>query len=85
MRILNFLKISQGIKDIAKQMIDNPHDWEQTDYHYRNKTHRDIAIWTSNGHFALKIEGFDGLSWAEKHYLADAIKQSIANKLTPKN
>lgn len=80
--MFNLLKISEGVKEIAKQMIENPHDWVQGNYYYQNKSNLDIAIWTTNGVFFLNIRGFDGLSLAEKYYLSNAIKKSIARKLT---
>ena len=79
---MKFLKISEGVEGIARQMIDNPHDWYQGQYEYSNKTHIDISIWNSSGASNLRISGFDGLTWAEKHYLSNAIKKSIAQKLT---
>jgi len=79
---MKFLEISEGVKEIAKQMIENPHDWVQEQYYYRNITNSDIGIWTENGAFGLKFRGNDGLSWAERHYLNKAIKKSMANKLT---
>ena len=82
--IFKFLEISEGVREIAQQMIDNPHDWRQEDYHFRNISHPDIAIWTANGAFGIELNGFDGLSLVEKHYLNRAIKKSIANKLNTK-
>lgn len=77
-------KISQGVKDIARHMIENPLDWVQTDHRYVHRLHTDIAIWTANGTFGMRLHGNDGLSWAEKKFLNDAIKQSIANRLSIK-
>lgn len=79
--MFNFTKVSEGAREIARQMIENPHDWVQDQYYYRNKTNQDIQIWTANGAFGLQFYGNNGLTWAEKRYLNNAIKKSIANKL----
>lgn len=79
--MFNFFKISQGIKDLAKQMIENPEDWIQDDHYFINKRYCDISIWTANGASSLSFKGNEGLNWAEKIYLNNAIKQSIANKV----
>lgn len=73
--------ISKGVKEIAKQMIEYPDDWVQTEYEFVNKTNPDIRIWTSNGWWFLKFRGNEGLSWKERIYLNNAIKKSIANRL----
>ena len=78
-------KISEGVKLLAKQMIDNPHDWIQGAFHFRNVTHRDIAIWTASGVEFIKLEGSDAFTRAEKRYLLDAIKKSVALKLILQN
>ena len=82
--MFNFLKpkISEGVKQISEQMINNPHDWVQDIYHFRNRTNPDIEIWTANGAGHINFNGNSGLNWAEKRYLNEAIKKSIANKLT---
>ena len=81
-----FCKISEGVKEIAKQMIENPHDWIQTEYEYVNVSNHDIRIWTSNGTPFIKLNGNDAFNIREKAYLNKAIKKSIANKLlNPKN
>ena len=74
--------ISEGVKEIGQQMIDNPHGWVQGDYEFTNKKHTDIRLWTSNGFFYLKLNGNDSLGIFEKIYLNRCIKKSIANKLT---
>ncbi len=74
--------ISQGVKDIAKNMIEHPEDWVQGMNYFSNKNHRDISIWTANGWYFIKFEGNTGLNTEEKIYLNNAIKQSIANKLS---
>mgnify|MGYP003153190256 CR=1 FL=1 len=74
-------KISEGVQEIGRHMIDNPHDWVQGMYEYRNVTNRDIAIWTSNGASFIKFNGNNGLNFREKCYLNRCIKKSIANKL----
>lgn len=73
--------ISQGIKDIAKQMIENPNDWVQGEYEFINRKNLDIKVWTSNGVLFINFRGNSGLNIFEKIYLNRAIKQSIANKL----
>lgn len=79
--MFNFLKISSGVRDLARQMVENPHDWEQGDYYFENKTCRDIRLRTSNGSFGMQLDGNHGFTYAEKQYLNNVIKQSIANKL----
>lgn len=74
--------VSEGVRLLAKQMIDNPHDWRQTQYHFVNKSHPDIAIWTANGVSFIAIEGNDAFTLAEKRYLLNAINKSIALKLS---
>jgi len=74
--------ISQGVKDIAKNMIEHPEDWIQGPYHFSNRKYHDINIWTENGWSFIRFEGNTGLNTAEKIYLNNAIKQSIANKLS---
>jgi len=81
MKLFKKQEISQGIKDLARQMKENPVDWVQEEYYFRNQTHTDIAIWTCNGYSSLHFNGNEGLNTAEKIYLNIAIKQSIANKL----
>ena len=78
-------KISEGVKQIGKQMIENPHDWIQGMYEYSNKSNPDIKIWTCNGAHFIKFDGNTGLNLREKFYLNRCIKKSIANKLTTKN
>ena len=80
-----FNQVSEGVKLLAKQMIDNPNDWVQGAYHFQNVTHRDIAIWTANGVNFIKIEGNDAFTRAEKRHLLDAINKSVALKLMPHN
>ena len=75
------IPVSDGIKKLGQQMIDNPLDWVQGMYEFVNKKNRDVAIWTCNGINSIKISGFDGLSYADKVYINNCIKMSIANRL----
>jgi hypothetical protein len=73
--------ISQGVKDLAQSIIDNPHDWRQGDYYFSHLTHKDLRIWTASGWSFLKLIGNDSFTREEKKYLNKAIQQSIANRL----
>jgi len=75
------LFVSDGIKKIGQQMIDNPLDWEQGRYEFTNTKHTDVSIWTCNGIFFMQINGLKALSLLEKIYLNNCIKISIANRL----
>lgn len=77
--------ISEGVKLIAQQMIENTHDWQQGAYHFQNVTNKDLNIWTANGENFIRMEGGDIFASAEKRYLIDAIKKSIANRLITPN
>jgi hypothetical protein len=76
-----FWSISEGVKAIAKQMIDKPEDWRQSRYYFHNIKHPDISIWTANGTTFIKFEGNECLTLAEKAHLSKAIKKSIANRI----
>lgn len=80
-----FFTVSKGIKELAKSMIENPHDWVQGTYEFMSTKHPDICIWTRNGVLNLTIGGNKCLSIAEKFYLAKAIKLTTAKKLTTCN
>ena len=80
-KIFNKIIVSDGVKGIGKQMIDNPLDWVQGNYEFVSKSNPDITIWTCNGIKNIKIRGFGGLSYSEKAYLNNCIKMSIANRL----
>ena len=80
-----FFIVSEGVKELATSMVENPHDWVQGQYEYVNTKHQDIRVWTSNGASFIKIGGNDCLSLAEKFYLARAIKRATAKKLTTPN
>lgn len=73
--------ISEGVKILAKQMIEHPEDWRQGMYHFSNKTHNDISIWTANGWPFLKLNGNEAFNVFEKLYLNAVIKKSIALKV----
>ena len=80
-----FFTVSKGVREMADSMVKNPHDWVQGQYEFVNTKHPDICIWTCNGVFFLKIGGNECLSLAEKFYLVNAIKRSMAQKLmTPR-
>ena len=78
-------EISQGVKDLAQSMINNPHDWVQGDYFFSHKIHKDLRIWTASGWSFLKLIGNDSFTRAEKKYLNKAVQQSIANRLRTPN
>lgn len=75
------IPVSDGMRKIGQQMIDNPMDWVQGTYEFTNKKNQDVRIWTCNGISNIKINGFDGLSLSEKIYINNCIKMSIANRL----
>jgi len=75
------IPVSDGIKKLGQQMIDNPLDWVQGQYEFVNRKNRDVAIWTCNGINSIKIFGFDGLTKSEKIYINNCIKMAIANRL----
>lgn len=75
------IPVSDGIKKLGQQMIDNPMDWVQGMYCFTNKKNPDVAIWTCNGIGYIKIGGFEGLSYSDKLYINNCIKMSIANRL----
>ena len=79
-----FWSISEGVKELVKNMVAEPDNWEQQAYHFVCKSSSDIAIWTANGVFALKIEGNDSFTSAEKRYISNGIKKTIALKVKPK-
>ena len=79
--MIKALEISEGIKEIARKMVENPNDWRQGDFEFFSLSNPDIRIWTANGHFALHLQGNSSLTWAEKHYLIKAIKKSIGKRL----
>lgn len=76
-----FEKISEGCREIARQMIDHPEDWQQGEYYFANKTNKDIKIWTANGIPALQLMGNIGFNLAERKLLNKAIQKSIAKRL----
>ena len=75
------IPVSDGIKKLGQQMIDNPMDWVQGTYEFSNRKNPDLAIWTCNGINYIKIGGFEGLSYSDKVYLNNCIKISMANRL----
>ena len=76
-RLINtIIPVSEGVKIIGKQMIDNHKDWVQGMYEYINLKNKDVRIWTCNGIPFIKINGFEGLSFSEKNIL----KQLYKNK-----
>ena len=76
-----FSTVSEGIQELGQQMIDNPNDWVQGQYHFINISNSDIKIWTANGAMFLKFEGNDGMNSSEKRYLNKCIKKSISNRI----
>ena len=77
--------VSEAVKLIAQQMVENPHDWRQGAYHFQNVTNKDLNIWTANGVSFIRMEGGDVFTYAEKRYLVNAIKKSIAIRLMTPN
>lgn len=77
--------VSEGVKLMAQQMVENPHDWRQGAYHFQNMTNKDLNIWTANGVSFIRMEGGDVFTYAEKRYLMNAIKKSIAMRLLKPN
>ena len=73
--------ISEGVRLLAEQMVKNPKDWKQESYHFSCISNPDIAFWTANGATHLHLEGNDGLNLAEKVFLNNAIKKSLALKV----
>jgi len=81
-RIINwFVPVSQGVKELGQQMIENPTEWVQGEFAFTNTKHPDITIWTCNGILFIKISGFAGLSFSDKIYINNCIKLSMARKL----
>jgi hypothetical protein len=76
-----FWTVSQGIKEFCAEMVAHPNDWVQEYYHFVNRKHPDLAIWTCNGLPFIKIGGNDGLTLAEKKAVLDAVKLTAARKL----
>ncbi len=74
-------KISEGVQLLVQQMIEHPEDWKQGQYHFSNIKHRDINIWTANGDNCIAFGGNECLTSAEKRYIANGIKKSIALRL----
>lgn len=75
------LRVSEGVKDIAQHMIDYPRDWAQGEYWFGNLSIKNIKLSTAKGTSNIELYGNATLNTREKEYLADAIKQSIANRL----
>lgn len=78
-----FFRVSKGVKSIAQHMIDYPRDWEQCEYYFVNLSikNKNIKVRTHKGISDIELYGNTTLNAREKRYLADAIKQSIANRL----
>ena len=76
-----FWKISDGIKQLAENMVAHPEEWQQGQYHFANTVTRDIQIWTANGTAYIDINGNKCLTMAEKRHIAAAIKRTLALKL----
>lgn len=73
--------VSKGVKGIAQHMIDYPRDWEQGEHWFANLSVKSIKLYTGKGTSNIEMYGNDTFNSKEKKYLADAIKQSIANRL----
>lgn len=77
-----FFTVSKAVKEMAACMVEHPEDWVQETYEFVNIKHPDIKFWTCNGTATLTLHGNTCFSIAEQFYLAKAIKQSIARRLT---
>lgn len=77
-----FFTVSQGIRELCAAMVANPKDWVQGTYAFTNKKHPDINIWTANGIFFININGNEGLTFAEKWRVLNAVKLTTARKLS---
>ena len=77
-----FWSISEGVKLIAKQIIEHPKDWVQGQYYFHNLKHPDISIWVASGASFIKFAGNTTLTFSEKRYLSKAIKKSIALRIS---
>lgn len=73
---------SKGIREFCNAMIANPHDWVQGHYNFTNVKHPDMAIWTCNGLWFIKIGGNEGLSLSEKALVLASVKLTTARRLT---
>jgi hypothetical protein len=74
------LFVSEGVKLLAKNMIENPHNWKQGPYHFSCVSSPDVNIWTANGVFFIRLEGNDSFNIAEKRHINKAIQKCIAFK-----
>ena len=73
--------ISEGARLLAEQMFENPKNWEQGRHRFICISNPDIAFWTANGATHLHLDGNDGFNLAEKVFLNNAIKKSLALKV----
>jgi len=76
--------VSEGVVDFVRQMMAHPEDWRQGQYCFGNTKHPDIQIWTANGVGYIDIGGNKCFNIAEKRYIADGIKKTIALRLLNK-
>jgi len=76
-----FWSISEGVKLIAKQMVEHPEEWQQSQYEFWNKSNPDIRIWVANGTSFITMNNNSIFTLAEKYCLANAIKKSIGLRL----
>lgn len=76
-----FWRISKGIKEFCAAMVANPHDWRQGPYEFTNIKHPDLAVWTCNGVFFVRIRGNNGLTMAEKTAVLRAVHLATARRL----
>lgn len=71
-------KISEEVRIIGEDMVDNNLNWRQSSDHYF--TNGRVRIWTANGvisiNFYPKGSGEKGFTWSEKIYLSRQIKKS---------
>lgn len=76
-----FFSVSEGVKSFCAAMVSRPEEWVQGEYYFTNTTHTDIRVWTCNGIWFLRISGFDCLTLAEKIYISNAIKKTMAARI----
>jgi hypothetical protein len=76
------LIISEGVKLLAKSIVENPQNWQQRAYHFSCVSSPDVNIWTANGVFFIRLEGNDSFNIAEKRHINKAIQKCIALKTT---
>jgi hypothetical protein len=75
-----FWNISEGIKDICRDIKYNSKNWEADEYRFYNKE-KGIYIWIANALYGMDISGIPKLTWFERICILRAIKDGFGNKL----